>query len=89
MEYMNNFKWPSIYRVACPMYIWNLHFSIVSKARNAPVTFVEKPQMKIMSFQNGKQGYSCNTWSDKALKGIVVNQNWNYVYSHFKPLNWS
>ena len=54
MEYMRNFKWPSIYRVACPKYRWNLHFSIVSEARNAGVTLVKKPQIKIFSFLNGK-----------------------------------
>ena len=30
---------------------------IVSEARNALVTFVEKPQIQIISFQNGKHGY--------------------------------
>ena len=45
---MRNFKWHSIYRVACPMYLWNIHFSIVSEARNAQVNFVEKPQIKKM-----------------------------------------
>ena len=30
----------------------------------------------------GNKDISCNTWSDKAFKGIVVNQNWNYVCSH-------
>jgi len=32
-------------------------FSIVSEARNARVTFVEKPQIKIFSFQNGEHGF--------------------------------
>ena len=62
---MRNFKWPSIYRVACPMYLWNLHFSIVSEARNARVTFVEKPQIKIFSFQNGKHGRMFNALLDQ------------------------
>ena len=53
---MRNFKGHSIYRVACPMYLLNIHFSIVSEARNAQVNFVEKPQIKIISFQNGKHG---------------------------------
>ena len=48
---MHNFKWPSIYRVAYPMYLWNLHFSIVFVARNAQVTFVEMPQMNISVFK--------------------------------------
>jgi len=39
--------------MACPIYL----FSIISEARNAKVTLEEKPQMKIMSFQNGKHGY--------------------------------
>ena len=39
------------------MHIWNLHFFIVSEARNAWVTFVKKPQIQIISFQNGKHGY--------------------------------
>ena len=36
--------------------------------------FVEKPQLKIISFQNYKHFYLMNTWSDNALKGTVVNQ---------------
>ena len=79
MEYMRNFKWPK-----CPMYLWNLHFSIVSIARHAWFIFVEKPRMKKNSFQNGETDID----QTKVLKGIVVNQNWNYVYSHFKTLNW-
>ena len=89
MEYMRNFKWPSIYRVACPMYLWIFHFSIVSDARNAQVTFVVKPQMKIISFSNEKHGYLMQYLIRKSfIKVIVVNQHWNYVCSHFKPLNW-
>ena len=48
---MRNFKRPSIYRVAYPIYIGNLHFSIVSEVRNAQVTFVEMPQMNISVFK--------------------------------------
>ena len=53
MEYMRNL--PSFYRVSCTMYLSNLYFSIVSEARHARVTFVEKPKMKIFSVQNGKR----------------------------------
>ena len=75
MEYSRNFNWPCIFLMACPMYQWNIHFSIVSEARKARVILVEKPQLKIFSFQIGNMDVQCNTWSDKALKGIVVNQN--------------
>ena len=85
---MPNFKWPSIYRVACPIYLWNLHFSLGSEGRNARVTFVEKPQMKIISFQNGKHGYLIQYLIRQSFEGFVVNQNRNYVCSHFKTLNW-
>ena len=71
------------------MYLWIFHFSIVSDARNARVTFVVKPQMKIISFSNEKHGYLMQYLIRKSfIKVIVVNQHWNYVCSHFKPLNW-
>ena len=61
--------------LACLMYLWNLHFSIVSEARNAEVIFVEKPQIRTLSFQNEIMDILCNTWSDKALKGGVSEYN--------------
>ena len=36
--------------MACLMHLWSLHFSIVSEARNARVTFVEKPKIKNIQF---------------------------------------
>ena len=38
--------------------------------RNMQVTFVEKPQVKIISFQNCKHKYLIHTWSDKGFKVI-------------------
>ena len=34
---------------------------------------VEKPQLKINSFQNYKHTYFIHNWSDKAFKGTIVN----------------
>ena len=42
-------------------------------SRNAHVTFVVKSQLKIISFQLNKHWYLIHTWSDKVLKGIVLN----------------
>ena len=64
-----------------------------SCSRNAQFTFVEKPQLKIISLQNYKHWYLIRTWSDKAYMGTVVNRvlalfkrrvAWNYAYSPFK-----
>ena len=74
MEYMR--KWPSMYRVACPMYLWNLHFSIVSEARNAQITFVEKPQIKIFSFQNGKHGCLMQYLTRKRFEGYCCESEY-------------
>jgi len=43
------------------MYLRNLHFSIVSDARNAQVTFGEKPQLKNIQFLKWK------TWIFNAI----------------------
>ena len=37
-------------------------------------SFLENPQSKIISFQNFKHWYLIYTWSDKGIKGIIVNQ---------------
>ena len=59
-------------------------------ARNAPVTFAEKPQMKINSLKKQKHGHLIHTWSDKAFRfcksGILIfawRATWNYAYSPF------
>ena len=51
----------------------SVSFSIVSKARYDTATFVEKPQIEIISFQKQNYGHLTPTWSDKAFKGTVVN----------------
>ena len=76
MEYMRNFKWPSIYRVACTMYLWNLHFSIVSETIYAQVTFEEKPQIKIFSFQNGKHGFLMQYLIRQSFKGYCCESEY-------------
>ena len=77
MEYMRKFKWPSIYKVACPMYLCNLYFSIVSESRNAWVTFVEKPQIKMISFQNGKNGYLMQYLIRQSFEGYCCEPEYN------------
>jgi len=65
-----------------------------SRSRNAQVTFVVNPQLKIISFLNYKHWYLTYTWSEKAFKGTVVNREiedrlklfnlpiwWKYIYS--------
>jgi len=42
---------------------------MVSEARNARVTFVEKPQIKIFSFQNGKNGFLMQYFIRQSLVG--------------------
>ena len=38
------------------------------------VTFVEKTQLKIISFQNNKHLYLIHTWSDNSFKTTIVNR---------------
>ena len=52
---------------------------MLSSSRNAQLTWVDKPQMKIIIFYNYKHWYIIHTWSDKAFKCTVVNRaitNW-------------
>ena len=59
----------------------------------AEVTFVEKPQIEIIKYSNYKLDYLIHAWSEKALKGTVVDQALpslhrscplaNYASSHF------
>ena len=49
-------------------------FSIVFEARNVYVNFVEKSELKFISFQKQKHGFLIHTWSDRAVKGRVVHQ---------------
>ena len=61
------FKWASIYRVACPMYIWNLHFSIFSEARNAcQVTLCRETT-------NEKNEFS--KWNSCIFHAILIRQS--------------
>ena len=46
-------------------------FYIVFCRRIAQVTFLEKPQMKIISFWNYKHEYLKHTWSDKAFLSVI------------------
>ncbi len=47
----------------------SVNFSVISDAKNA-IVFVDKPQMKIMSFKKHDQH---DTWSNKAFNDTVVN----------------
>ena len=50
---------------------------IFSCSRNAQITFSEKPQLKIIGFQNYKHWYLIHTWSDQsdiAFNGTIVNR---------------
>jgi len=73
-----------------PMIPLNLHFSIVSEARNAcRVTFVEKPLMKIMSFQNGKHGYLMQYSIRQSFERYCCKSKLKLcLLHHLKPLNW-
>ena len=44
-----------------------------SCSRNTHVSFVEKLQLKIISFKKYKQWYKIHTWLDKAIEGTVEN----------------
>ena len=48
-----------------------MHFCI----RKVQVTYVLKPQLKIISFQIYKHWYLIHEWWDKALMGTVVNRH--------------
>jgi len=54
----------------------NLHFSIVSEARNSRVTFVEKPQLKIISFQNWKHGYLMQILIRQSFEGYCCESEY-------------
>ena len=71
MEYMRNFEWPSIYRVACPMYLWTLHFSIVSSV------FVLKTVWKEENFTYDKMSIKNGTKMDSVSTKKGTEQGWN------------
>ena len=52
------------------------HLSFVSEARNARVTFVEKLQIKKISFEKQKDGHLIQTHLDIAYNDYVVNNTW-------------
>ena len=45
------------------------------KARNAQVTFAEKPRLKINCLNKHKHWYPMHGWSDKGLKVTTVNRS--------------
>ena len=49
----------------------------MSEARNH--NFEEKPQMKIICFQEQKLGHLIYTWSDEVFKGTVVNRTFQTI----------
>ena len=54
--------------------------------KNAQVTLVVKPQLKVIRFPHYKYEYLIHTWSVKAFKITVVNQSiaiLNYTYIPF------
>ena len=60
-------------------YPWNLYLInnieyMFSCSRNAQITFGEKPQIKIISFQNCTHEYLIHTWTEKSFKGTIVNR---------------
>ena len=67
-----------------PTFIWLImwfkycRFSVNSNmlfcTKNSLVTFVKKPQYKIISFRNYKHLYLIHTWSDWAFDCTLVNQ---------------
>ena len=64
-----------------------------SSSRNAQVTLVEKPQLKVIHFQNYNHWYIIRTWIDIAFKvpffghchlmPYVCKVTWNYAYTWF------
>ena len=48
---------------------------------NSQVSFLEKPRLKIISFEHHKHGYQIHNWLDKALKDTIVNL---YMEGHLK-----
>ena len=75
--------------LACAMLIF-VNPSSFSCSRNSQVTFVENPQLKIISFQNYDHRYIIHTWLDKVFNGTHVNWTchslkwrvtWYYVYT--------
>ena len=83
-----NFKWSSVQRSRIPIHnstletlflINNVELSffkkwIISCSKNAQVTFVDNPQLNLICFQSLKQWFLIHTWSDKGIKGTVVNR---------------
>ena len=61
-------------------------------SKTAQITFLNKPQLKIISFLNYKHRYLIHTWSDKALKDTIENRAlallqwrfaWRFAHSSF------
>ena len=55
-----------------------------SRSRNAQVSFIEKPQLKIFkiiqNYEKGSEGYGC----ESGIAILAWKFNWNYAYSPFK-----
>ena len=77
---MRTFKWPSIYRVTCPMYHWHLHFHrFWFWSKKCASHFCRESTNKNNQFSKWKT-WIFNAILDQALKGIVVNQNIFYFF---------
>ena len=69
---------PDLQWYVCNLYLINNenfdsdNSSMFFWSRNAQISFVEKPKLKIISLLNCKHWYIIHTWSDKALKYNVV-----------------
>ena len=57
---------------------------MVSEARNALVTFVEKPQIKIIGLKNGKHGYLMQYLTRQSFEGHCCESEYNlYLFLIF------
>ena len=91
---LETFIWYIIWEILSFFKIWKCLFVIIPIYFPAvEMRIVEKPQLKVNSFQNCKHWYLVHTWSDKAFKGTVGNRAllslakrviWNYVSNLFK-----
>ena len=67
----------------CTMVPWSIMwkgFSCVILIIPIITASLEKPQLKIISFQNYKHGYIIHTWSDKVFKDtttVYMNLHWH------------
>ena len=56
------------------LFLW-FHHELFLKGKKCASHFAKKPQLKINCFKKKqKLAYSTHTWSDKALKGTILNR---------------